>query len=649
MRAVLAAQSFAGNQLVRGAAGRRLEQVLSSSGSDGSLFLLVSDRRVCVADGPGGGGSAARTQVRWLDRAGLAAMDIAYSGQGDQLSIGGSQEAPVYLLGEDRQAQALRLAVDVTAAPQGWAEQRGVRLQDLRLLMALLPPDELSVAGHAMALSQWHLAHQFCGRCGAPTVPAEAGARRQCTAHDSHRQYPRTDPVVIMLVESPDGRSALLGRSKAMRPGMLTALSGFVDQGEAIEEAVRRETREEAGVQLAAVDIVGSQPWPVGRGGSCELMIGCIAKAAGSELTVDLEEMSEVRWASREDVAQAVRESESPDSPYLKPLSSSSPVTSTLGFFVPPPFAIAHHLMRTWVQHGGPWFSSSGEVLPALHQAAAAPAATSRRRLRRRACRLLPPAMAPLWPANTYAAYRPGYPAHVLECIYEFAALPQRELALDVACGTGQVAVSLAETFQQVVAQDSSASQIAAAQQRPNIRYEQAPAEASGMAECSVDLITAAQCMHWFDAPRFYAECRRVLKPTGALAVFSYIPLEIHFPGNQAASEVLQKCLLDSNPFFDPRRQRFVLHLFEGQEPTAEDFGVIESCAIDMPRERSVEQIVGWCQSMSGWAGYEAAHPGAAERLAADLQAALGVDAGTPVPMVWPLTMLLAKQPRPLP
>lgn len=154
--------------------------------------------------------------------------------------------------------------------------------------------------------------------------------------------------------------------------------------------------------------------------------------------------------------------------------------------------------------------------------------------------------MAPLWPANTYAQYRPGYPPHVLERVYEFAALSQRELALDVACGTGQasrplrwgksggqcarrrccwlgascrwpgsdgcccpqptqphfasplqVAVSLADTFERVVAQDSSASQIAAAQPRPNIRYEQAPAEASGLADASVDLVTAAQCMHW--------------------------------------------------------------------------------------------------------------------------------------------------------
>lgn len=128
MRAVFAAQSFAGNHLVRGGL-KNLEQVLGS-GADGPKFMLVSDRRVCVADGPGSSGSGGgRTQVRWLDRSGLAAMDITYGGQGDQLSIGGSEAAPVYLLGEDQQAQALRLAVDVTAAPAGWTEQRGVRLQ----------------------------------------------------------------------------------------------------------------------------------------------------------------------------------------------------------------------------------------------------------------------------------------------------------------------------------------------------------------------------------------------------------------------------------------------------------------------------------------------------------------------------------------
>ena len=93
--------------------------------------------------------------------------------------------------------------------------------------------------------------------------------------------------------------------------------------------------------------------------------------------------------------------------------------------------------------------------------------------------------------------YRPGYPPHVLQAIYEFAALPQRQLALDVACGTGQMAVSLADAFQRVVAQDSSASQLQHAQRRPNIAYEQAAAETTGLPPASVDLVTAAQCLHW--------------------------------------------------------------------------------------------------------------------------------------------------------
>ncbi|KAL4437161.1 hypothetical protein ABPG75_004300, partial [Micractinium tetrahymenae] len=101
---------------------------------------------------------------------------------------------------------------------------------DLRSLMPVLPPGELAVAGHAMALSQWRQAHLFCGRCGAPTVLVDGGSRRQCTREAVHRAYPRTDPVCIMLVESPDGSRALLARSKAMRPGMLTCLSGFCNQ-----------------------------------------------------------------------------------------------------------------------------------------------------------------------------------------------------------------------------------------------------------------------------------------------------------------------------------------------------------------------------------------------------------------------------------
>lgn len=152
---VLASQTFAGNSLVRGIAGRRLEQVLNEPAGADALFTLVANARVAVAGGSGGGGD---TAVRWLDRAGLAALDLTYSG-GEHLSLGDKQ-APIYFLGEDRQRQVLRLAVDVAGAPPSWAEDHSVRLQDLRSLMPLLPPGDLAIAGHAMALSQWH---QVCG------------------------------------------------------------------------------------------------------------------------------------------------------------------------------------------------------------------------------------------------------------------------------------------------------------------------------------------------------------------------------------------------------------------------------------------------------------------------------------------------------
>ena len=136
---VLAAQTFAGSPLVRGAAGRRLDQILCAGADTPAWFCLVADRRVAVTSGPpGGGAGGSSTAVHWLDRAGLAASGLAYPGTGDELTLeGGPGEAPVaapvYLLGEDVPASALRLAVDVSAAPPAWAQQqqqqRGVRLQ----------------------------------------------------------------------------------------------------------------------------------------------------------------------------------------------------------------------------------------------------------------------------------------------------------------------------------------------------------------------------------------------------------------------------------------------------------------------------------------------------------------------------------------
>lgn len=200
-----------------------------------------------------------------------------------------------------------------------------------------------------------HDAHRFCPRCGSPTLPYLNGTRRTCAQDSSHKLYPRTDPVVIMLVESPDGHKALLGRGKRAGPGMYTALSGFVDQCESIEEAVAREVREEARVQVEGVQVLGSQPWPIGRFGGCELMIGCVAKASSYEILVNATEMDDVQWFERSDLAAAVQLYE--ENPEASLAEIQQFLVDTLGFWIPPPVTMAFHLVRSWVKAGRPFFA----------------------------------------------------------------------------------------------------------------------------------------------------------------------------------------------------------------------------------------------------------------------------------------------------
>ncbi|KFM25303.1 Nudix hydrolase 19, chloroplastic [Auxenochlorella protothecoides] len=332
-------QSFTGNPLVRGLRrGATLETALRSPGA---RFLPVSERRVGVD--PDGG-------LAWLTPGSLAGAGLRLDPGAEHLAAQGDIELPLYTLGLDR--EAWHFAVDVSSlGPEAPALPR---LAEVRSLMPLLPTDQLAIAGQAVALAQWHAAHAFCPRCGAPTRSAEGGARRQCQGDAAHRLYPRTDPVVIMLVESADGSAALVGRPLNYRAGnMLTCLSGFVDQGESIEEAVLREVAEEAGLKLARVEILGSQPWPIGRGGSCELMIGCVAKATSNDIDMDAAEMAIVQWLPREDVRKALKNSGSAASPLNGGNGAGMP------FFLPPPYAIAHHLLKSWAERDGSWFAEA--------------------------------------------------------------------------------------------------------------------------------------------------------------------------------------------------------------------------------------------------------------------------------------------------
>lgn len=205
---------------------------------------------------------------------------------------------------------------------QGDASPRMANPQ-LWSLMATLQPDDLALYGGARSIVDWHARHRFCAQCGAGTEIAKGGWQRNCTACGA-QHFPRTDPVTIMLVEH--GGKLMLGRGLGWPEGRFSALAGFVEPGESIEEAVAREVLEESGVAVHDVSYIASQPWPF----PSQLMIGCHGHADDDVLTIDETEMAEIRWYSHEEVKSA--------------LAGDGP------FVAPPPHAIAHHLMQWWVK-----------------------------------------------------------------------------------------------------------------------------------------------------------------------------------------------------------------------------------------------------------------------------------------------------------
>ncbi|MFN3953517.1 MAG: NAD(+) diphosphatase [Pararhodobacter sp.] len=172
------------------------------------------------------------------------------------------------------------------------------RFSDLRGAMLRLSANDAAFAATARALFNWHRSHRFCSSCGAPSDWAMAGWQRKCPACGAPH-FPRTDPVVIMLVQR--GNRVLLGRSPGWPEGMYSALAGFVEPGETLEAAVRREVAEETGVRVGAVRYLASQPWPWPN----SLMLGFLAEAESDAITLD-HELDDARWLSREDLVDVL-------------------------------------------------------------------------------------------------------------------------------------------------------------------------------------------------------------------------------------------------------------------------------------------------------------------------------------------------------
>jgi len=238
--------------------------------------------------------------------------------------------APVYAALLDDSAVELR-----SDASDGFLDRRvlavpgrdDLTLVDMRsiALQGLLSAELTGIFAQAKALMHWHAHHGHCANCGAITRVAAAGWRRECDVCKA-QHFPRTDPVVIMLAV--DGDNCLLGRQPRFPKAMYSCLAGFLESGETIEDAVRREIFEESGVRCGAVAYLASQPWPF----PASLMIGCIAQATTRELQVDGVELEDARWFPRAE-ARAMLEGRHPNK-----------------LLAPHRMAIAHHLLRAWVE-----------------------------------------------------------------------------------------------------------------------------------------------------------------------------------------------------------------------------------------------------------------------------------------------------------
>ena len=241
----------------------------------------------------------------------------AFAGSRETVFLGLMDAAPRFGLGLDATAvEPLKARSDL-------------KLTDLRTVsvQGLVAAEHLPPLAEAKALLGWHARHRFCPNCGAPTNPVDAGWRRDCPSCRV-QHFPRTDPVAIMLPIA--GDRCVLGRSPRFAQSMWSCLAGFIEPGETIEDAVRREVLEEVGVRCGRVNYFACQPWPF----PMSLMIGCHAQALSEEIVIDRSELEDARWFDREEVALMLMR------------KHPQGLTATV------PHAIAHHIIRRYVEQG---------------------------------------------------------------------------------------------------------------------------------------------------------------------------------------------------------------------------------------------------------------------------------------------------------
>lgn len=303
------ANTFSGNPLDR-AGDRRadLAWLAAQMENPDALAVAVWNGRLLVEDAEGA------TRLAYL-RADMATE--AAGGDERMAFLGLWKGAPVF-------AAEFEGVADPADGPL-----RGLgRFEELRGVALTLPVHEAGIAATAKSLLEWHRRHGFCATCGQKSDVADGGWKRVCAACRTEH-FPRVDPVVIMLPVL--GDRCLMGRQSAWPAGRMSALAGFVEPGESIEEACARELEEEAGLACTRAVYHSSQPWPF----PSTLMIGLIAEVADDQATPDQTELEEVRWFTREEVSAMLARGEFD------------------GVTPPPPLAIAHHLLKAWIEGFG--------------------------------------------------------------------------------------------------------------------------------------------------------------------------------------------------------------------------------------------------------------------------------------------------------
>ena len=296
--------------------GSLLERAAALRGDEGKLAAFLKHPRAGVYV-VGGESIVLKAQG--------AAPDPLFSPD-EARTLGAARET--VFLGLLHDAPRFGIGID-PAAIEALKARADLKLIDLRTIAVQGEVDTVHVPplAEAKAILGWHARHRFCPNCSAATVLTQAGWRRDCPVCKAEH-FPRTDPVVIMLPIK--GDRCVLGRSPRFPPTMWSCLAGFCEPGESIEEAVRREVAEEVGVTCARVRYFASQPWPF----PASLMIGCHAEAVSDEVVIDKSEIEDARWFDRAELKSML-------------LRQHPQELST-----PPPIAIAHHIIRDFVEHG---------------------------------------------------------------------------------------------------------------------------------------------------------------------------------------------------------------------------------------------------------------------------------------------------------